>query len=156
MPSNDTVTVELLRELPIARGLSDAQLSRVAGLARLEHVPGGGQLLREGGPATDLRIVVDGKLSLSLDLGGDGVRCLLTIAAGEIIGWSAMLDGPTWLASATALRASKVVLFDGAALRRLCETDHDIGYHIMRNLFTEVAARLHDTRMQLLDLYGHD
>lgn len=155
MSRTKLVSVKLLRDLPLFSGLSDEQLEHVVPLARLEELAAGEELLRAGGPAADIRLVVTGKCSLSLGLGVGEETFLLTMTRGEIIGWSAMLERATWLESATALRESSIIVIGGASLRALCESDRDIGYHVMRNLFAEVAARLHDTRLQLLDMYGH-
>ena len=156
MSSSRTVSVELLRELPVFAGLSDAQLEAIVPLARVTDVPVQGQLLRQGEPARDLRIVVTGKFSLCLDLGGGKELCLLTMTRGEAIGWSALLDQATWTASATAIKPSSVLAINGAELRALCQSDHELGYFIMSNLFAAVAARLQDTRLQLLDMYSHE
>ena len=65
-----------------------------------------------------------------------------------------MLDQATWLATARAGKASSVLVLPGDALRSLCESDHEIGYFVMRNLFAAVTSRLQDTRMQLIDIYS--
>ena len=150
----DSLDRKTLRDLPVFAGLDDEQLAKVASICRRVDVDTGGELLKQGEPAEDLRVVLDGKFSLCLELGGGREECLLTLTRGEVIGWSAVLDQSTWLASATALKPSTVLDLPGRAVRELCEQDHDIGYHLMRNLFTAVTARLHDTRLQLLDMYG--
>jgi CRP-like cAMP-binding protein len=155
MSQTKAVTPDLLRELPTFEGLSDLQLEHVVPLTRLEDLPADGQLLRQGEPATDIHIVVTGRFGLTLGLGGHEEQLLLTVTRGEIIGWSALLDQTTWLASAKALKPSSVLVIGGNALRDLCESEHEIGYHVMRNLFAAVAARLHDTRLQLVDMYAH-
>ena len=155
MQGSSRVTAALLRDLPTFTGLSDAQLERISEIAVIEELPAQQALLRQGGPAHTLRIVVTGKLSLCIELGGGHERCLVTMTRGEVVGWSALLDQATWLASVTAIKPSTVLAIDGATLRGLCEADHELGYHVMRNLFTAVAARLQDTRLQLLDTYGH-
>jgi len=144
----------LLHELPVFAGLSDAQLALIVPIARLEDFPEGASILRQGGEATDIRVVVSGKVSLCLELGGGRELCMLTMTRGDIVGWSALLDQATWLASATAVKPTTVLAADGRALRALCESNHEIGFHLMRNLFSAASVRLHDTRLQLLDMYG--
>jgi hypothetical protein len=41
---------------------------------------------------------------------------------------------------------------DGHGARR----EHDIGYALMKRLFFAMALRLHDTRLQLLDMFGKE
>ncbi len=153
--SPNPVTVETFRELPTFEGLTDTQLEAIVGLAHLEEIDVGAPVLSQGGPANDMRVVISGKCRLIVGLAGNRTQHLMTLTRGEVIGWSALLDQATWLASATALKPMTVLVLDGRKLRALCDSDHDIGYRLMRNLFADVAGRLQDTRLQLLDMYSH-
>jgi len=155
MSDSTAATADLLRDLPFCAGLSDSQLAAIASLGRVEEVTTGTALMRQGQPATELRVVLTGKFSLCLELAGGKEQCLMTATHGEILGWSALLEQASWLATATALKPSTALVIDGDALMALCEADHELGYRVMRNLFAAVTARLHDSRMQLLDMYGH-
>ena len=44
---------------------------------------------------------------------------------------------------------------DGPCLREKCESDHELGWEIMRRLANVVAARLLVTRLQLLDMFAN-
>ena len=68
MQGSSRVTAALLRDLPTFTGLSDAQLERISEIAVIEELPAQQALLRQGGPAHTLRIVVTGKLSLCIEL----------------------------------------------------------------------------------------
>ena len=153
MRSKTPVTVDLLGELELFAGLSQDQLASLAAAAELVEVAEGEKLIEQGGPAEKLQIVVSGKFRLCLELAGEREHCLLTMTQGEIIGWSALLAQPTWLASATAIKPSSALSIDGSELRKLCDQDHHLGYVLMSNLFSAVAARLQDTRLQLIDMY---
>jgi hypothetical protein len=37
----------------------------------------------------------------------------------------------------------------------MCETDHDLGYVVMRRLANVIAGRLLVTRLQLLDMFAN-
>jgi hypothetical protein len=47
------------------------------------------------------------------------------------------------------------VLFDGTCLRDKAESDHDLGYELMKRFAARMVERLQATRLQLLDVYGH-
>jgi hypothetical protein len=47
----------------------------------------------------------------------------------------------------------KGVVFDAAWLREKCTQDHELGYHLLKQLVTVIASRLAATRVQLLDIY---
>jgi CRP-like cAMP-binding protein len=145
----------LIARLPAFADLDDAQRAAVASLARVEQVAAGTTLFRESEPADDLRFVVDGRVSLGMRFGGRGEVTVLSLGPGELVGWTALL-GRTWTATARASERSTLVRLPGAALAALCEREHDIGYALMKRLFAAMALRLHDTRLQLLDMFGKE
>ena len=154
MPIRKSTNANDLRSLSIFEDLTDAQLDKLATITAVQDIPEGGYIVRQGEPANEVRVIVEGKANLCLELAGGREQCLLTMTAGEIIGWSALLKQPAWLASAHAIKDTTVLVFDATELRTLCEVDHELGYHLMRNLFAAVGSRLQDTRLQLLDMYG--
>lgn len=143
-----------LAELELFAGIDEAHLTRVRALATLERVVEGESVLEQGGPATDLRVILRGKLQLGIEIGARHEQLLMTLRRNEIVGWSALLDRQTWFTSAVALRDTFLLRFSGTKLRELCRSEPVIGYHIMHNLFAALAARLQDTRLQLIDMYG--
>jgi CRP-like cAMP-binding protein len=80
---------------------------------------------------------------------------ILSLGPGELVGWTALLGG-TWTATARAVERSTLLRLPGVELWALCEREHDIGYAIMKRLFAAMALRLHDTRLQLLDMFGKE
>ena len=149
------VSCTMLAALPIFEGLEASKLETLRELASVLEVPSETKLLEQGQPAEAFHVVLSGRLKLCLELAEGTEVCMLTLTAGEVLGWSGLLNQDCWLASATALKPSRVLSFHGPALRQACERDHELGYFVMRNLFSAISARLHDTRLQLLDMYGH-
>jgi CRP-like cAMP-binding protein len=145
----------LIGRLPAFADLDDAERAAVAALARVELVPAGTTLFRESEPADDLRFLVEGRVSLGMRFGGRGEVIVLSLGAGELIGWTALVGG-TWTATARAVEASTILRLPGAAVAALCEREHHIGYALMKRLFAAMALRLHDTRLQLLDMFGKE
>ena len=60
-----------------------------------------------------------------------------------------------WQLDARAVEPCELVAFDGACLRGKCETDHELGYQLMRRFAANLVDRLQATRLQLLDVYGN-
>lgn len=145
----------LCARLPAFADLDDAARATVAALARVEQVPVGTTLFRESDPADDLRFILEGQISLGMRFGGRGEVVVLSLGPGELVGWTALLGG-TWTATARAATRSTLLRLPGAELSALCESEHDIGYAIMKRLFAAMARRLHDTRLQLLDMFGKE
>ncbi len=84
---------------------------------------------------------------------GSPDRSVLSLRAGELLGWSALI-GRARVATAIAVLPTELLRFPRSELLELCETDHHVGYTIMRQAFEEMADRLVQTRMQLLDVFG--
>lgn len=145
----------LIARLPAFADLDDAERASVAAFARVEQVPAGSTLFRESDPADDLRFIVEGRISLGMRFGGRGEVIVLSLGPGDLVGWTALLGG-TWTATARAVERSTLLRLKGADLSALCEREHDIGYGLMKRLFTAMARRLHDTRLQLLDMFGKE
>jgi CRP-like cAMP-binding protein len=121
----------------------------------VEAIPAGTTIFRESQPAEDFRFLVNGRVSLGMRFGGRGEVIVLSLGPGDLVGWTALLGG-TWTATARAVEPSTLVRVPGAALSALCEREHDIGYAFMKHLFAAMALRLHDTRLQLLDMFGKE
>ena len=145
---------EMLRHSGLFADLADPQLVELAALAGVaEHAPG--QILfREGGCNAELAFVIDGIVSLEMHVPSRGPARILTIGSGQLLAWSALLGGGTMTATAIALDRVRLIVFPAGALWSLCETNHDIGYSVMKQVAGSVARRLLGTRLQLLDLFA--
>lgn len=145
----------LLSVLPRVGALSAGDRRKLADRAVLEEAPTGRILFREGEPSDAAWLVSAGRVSLSLRTPGRPETVVLSIGPGELLGWSALLAGPAPRRVATGAVTAPAVLLrlPRDEILALCDRDHDIGYTLFRLAFAEVSERLHDTRLQLLDLY---
>lgn len=136
----------------LAPDLPPESRRRLAATARLESVTEGATLLREGRPTPHLGVVIDGRLALRARLPGHPDATLMTLDAGDVFGWSAVLDG-TSTATVVALNAARVALFERDELLRAIDADPELAAEVYRRLLEAVANRLEATRLQMLDLY---
>jgi CRP/FNR family cyclic AMP-dependent transcriptional regulator len=136
-----------------ASDLPAAARERLAALGRLAEVPEGGFGVREGTICQSLGVVGSGRIALRLALPGGQERTILTVEAGDVFGWSAVLPQPTATATGVAVLPSTVVLVDAGRLRAALATDCELAAAIYERLFASVVRRLSATRLQLLDLY---
>ncbi len=58
--------------------------------------------------------------------------------------------------TAIAQDAVQLIEMSGPDLAEACETDHEVGYQLMKRLAAALSLRLLATRMQLLDLFVAD
>ncbi len=59
---------------------------------------------------------------------------------GELLGWSALLADGVMTTSAVATEATKTIEFETKELKLLCEQDHEVGYHVMRQVLCWTAS----------------
>ena len=146
---------ELIAHSPVFAGLEQAHLALIAGCAVNERFDAGAELFREGGPADRFFLIREGAVALEVDAPGRGALVIETLHAGEVVGWSWLFEPYRWQFDARATEPTAAVAFDGACLRGKCESDHELGYQLMRRFAASMIERLQATRMQLLDVYGH-
>jgi CRP/FNR family transcriptional regulator, cyclic AMP receptor protein len=144
---------ELIASASIFGGLDRSQLEVVAGCGRNEHFESGAFLLREGEPAERFFLIRRGSVALEVQAPGRTLR-IETLHAGDPVGWSWLFAPYRWQLDARTLEPCDLLGFDGVCLRGKCETDHNLGYELMRRFAENLVDRLQATRLQLLDVYG--
>jgi CRP/FNR family transcriptional regulator, cyclic AMP receptor protein len=146
---------ELIAASPVFAGLAPEQLALIAGCAVNERFAAGAQLFREGAPADRFFLIREGAVSLEIDAPGRGMLVIETLHQGDVVGWSWLFEPYLWQFDGRATEPTAVVAFDGVCLRGKCESNHELGYQLMRRFAASMTERLQATRLQLLDVYGH-
>ena len=144
----------IIRSHPFFAGLGDAFIALVTGCAKNVRFEKGQYLFREGGPADEFFLVREGTISLELASPGRGAVSILTVGEGDVAGVSWLVPPHRWSYDGRAVGLVRAISIDGACLRNKCEADHDLGYEMMKRVVPILVKRLHDTRLQALDVYG--
>jgi CRP-like cAMP-binding protein len=144
---------ETLRKLEFLRCVDDEHVKELAKLGDVVDFPEGTVVFNEGEPASHCYLILDGKVLLEM-CGPGGCARILTIGAGEILGWSALLGKAELTAAARTLTATRAIELSCGDVLALCEHIPSLGYQLMRCTALALAKRLTATRLQLLDLYG--
>ena len=134
--------------------LSDAQRAEVASTARPVTFHARQRIFEEGEPADGCWLIRDGRVALDTAVPGRGAITVQTLGAGDVLGWSWLVEPRRWQFGALALDDVAAVELDTDRLRALADTDPALGYLLVLGLFNAVLARLQSTRARLLDLYG--
>ena len=135
--------------------LGTRALEDLAVLGRYQEIPAGTVVVREGTPCDSLGVVISGVIALRLAVPGSPDRTLLTVHAGDVFGWSAVLPRPIATSTGVAIVPSSAITFDGPALRASLAVDCELASALYERLLVSVARRLTATRMQLLDVYRY-
>jgi CRP/FNR family transcriptional regulator, cyclic AMP receptor protein len=145
---------EIAAEAPIFAGMEDRHLELVGGCAELARFPAGTFLCREGRPADALYVLRSGRVTLEVAAPERGPIVIETLGEGDPLGWSWLFPPYRWHLDAVATEPVAALVFDAACLRAKSESDHELGYQLLRRFSHVMLTRLTATRQQLLDVYG--
>jgi len=148
--------VGTLRRLHFLSGLPDEYLDRLAPMARTVSAQAGSVLFRQGDEAKSIHLIVQGNVSLEICAAAVGCKRILTLGAGEMLGWSPVVKQQRLTATARALSDIQAVELDAAQVLAFCESEPRFGYEFMRRTSLALAKRLNATRLQLLDVFGSE
>jgi CRP-like cAMP-binding protein len=146
---------ELLKRYAFFAHFSDKQLQSIAELSAETSLNKGDVLFEECQPANFLFLLLEGGLDLSykseeefypktrkdFDVG--------QINPGEVFALSSLIEPFALNATAHASKTSKLIKIDAVALRKLFDSDPQMGYIAMKQLTKAIMERLADTRVQL-------
>ena len=147
---NTSTPMALARQHPFVRNFQPHEVDKFAALAREASFAKDQVVYAEGEECQDFYLIDSGSIALEINPPTGPVR-VDTLGVGEEFGWSAVLAGRERVLQARALVASRLLAFDGASLRRLCETDTAFGYDFMHLLLASAVERLQALRLQVMD-----
>jgi CRP-like cAMP-binding protein len=144
----------IIKEHPFFAGLDEEFCALVCGCAKNVRFEAGQYLFHEGEAADEFYLLRRGRVALQLTAPGRGAVTFQTLGPGEIVGVSWLIPPYRWTYDAKALELTRAIAMDGSCLRQKCETDHDLGYEMMKRFMPVLIERLQATRLQILDVYG--
>ncbi len=145
----------ILATHPFFEGLAAEHLAVVADCATSVRFAAGEKIFHEGEEAQSFYLIRHGRVAIDTHAPQRGGLTVQTIGEGEILGWSWMTPPYRWRFDARAVDLVRAIALDGRCLREKCEADHDLGYELLKRLTLVIVRRLEATRLQLLDIYGH-
>lgn len=147
------ISPELLRRYPFFGFFDDSQLKAVAMIADEISCEKGETLFESERPAEAMYLLMEGCVDLFyVVIDHDAPAKELFIGEfnpGDVFGISAVIEPHQYTATVRATCPSRIVKFDAAGLRALCEVDSKLAYGLMRQTARAAMSRLHDTRIQL-------
>ena len=144
---------DILTRHPFLVGMTPDQLTVLAGCASERRYAEAEYVTREGQPAGELFLIQQGQVTVETRVGKRGNLRLETLNAGDVLGWSWLMEPYEWLFDSRALTPLEVVVLDGECLREHCGADHELGYQLLLRIARVIEHRLQATRLQLLDVH---
>lgn len=145
---------QVLRQVELFEGLSDAELKQVAAICTSKVLHAGEMLIHQGEQGDQLYIVTDGFVEVVLsDAHQHEKRVVVNLGPGQIIGEIALLDQGPRSANVRATADPTIVQsIHHEDFNMLCEQNNHIGYLVMRNMAVDLSFKLR--HRNLADLAG--
>ena len=133
------------------KGLSPTQVKTLLGVAKQASYRAGEKVVVEGEPAETFYILAQGAVSIKMRIEEHGEMVLSILKrAGEIFGWSALVEGGRSTGTAECLEDTQVLFLAKKDLENLFARDPALGYRFMKRLAGLVSRRLENTRALLV------
>lgn len=150
------ISPETLRRYSLFTGQSNYMLEEIAMLSNSRSLEPGEWLFREGDPALQLYIIVDGAISMTMTIHLNGakerIQKMSSIGSGEIVGWSSLLLANYYRFGAQASKKTQLVEISGKGLGELLDDNPRYGYLLIKKITEIIAERLESKCTQLLSL----
>lgn len=143
----------LLTAHPFLKGLEASHIQLIVGCASNVRFDAGQYILREDEEANQFYIIRQGKVALEIYTPDRGPIIIDTLEEGDVLGWSWLIPPYNWRFDAKAIELTRAIALDGKCLRTKCESDHHLGYELLKRFSSIIEQRLESTRIQLLDIY---
>jgi CRP/FNR family transcriptional regulator, cyclic AMP receptor protein len=145
---------DILKEHAFFKDLKEEYLDFVAGCASNVRFRQGDTILKEGDPADKFYLIKEGKVAIYIAVGGHRNITIETIESGKILGWSWLIPPYVNRFNSRAVEDTAAIALDGKCLRQKCESNHDLGFELLRKITNVFTERLEATRMQLINVYN--
>ena len=139
----ETETLEkILDEHPLFKGMDERHLRALVESATVVRFEPGDVIFEEGEPAHRFYLIRTGRVALQLVSYREEPFTLMTLEAGDIIGWSWLFPPYRWKFTATALDVIRAISIDGRGVAARCNEDHDLGYELMKRFAQIIEDRV--------------
>lgn len=145
------ISLQILREFALFKGLDDNDLAQVAELCRQRVLSEGDLCFSQGRKASELHLCRSGTVNIIVRLNEPWSKEVVVHIAstGEVFGWSALVEPHIYTASAKCAGRVEELYIRGADLVKLFEPNPRVGYILMCNLGAVVSSRLTESREKL-------
>lgn len=143
----------IIKNVTIFSGISDSQIRVIFENCTITEAKVGEIILMEATPATEIFIILNGKVTIVLGLRGDDPIVLTEFGSGNCIGEASVIGIQDHSASAVVTEDATLLVLSRQVLMQIFDTDKSLFSLLILNIAREIARRLHHTDEILLH-YG--
>ncbi len=135
------------------RGVPEAQIAILAPLVREVTFDENDVIFAEGQRASGFYLVTSGSVAVELRT-PRYVVCVQALSAGQVFGWSALLDRQDTLFQVRAREFTTALRLDGDELKAVCRTNSELRGEILQRTLYVVAGRVKATEIRFAEMCG--
>jgi CRP-like cAMP-binding protein len=145
------VDTKILSNLSLFEGIPEEKLVPIVPMFEEIHAKAGEVLFCEGCEADKFYILLEGNVTLSMRLTSRPENLVLGMINkyGQSFGWSVIVAGKHYTASAEAKEDSRILAIKGDDLKKFLEKDPEVGFPIVMRMVEVVSSRLRYYRVLL-------
>lgn len=135
------MSIQNVAEIEFLSGFTSEQLVDLLPIITHHSYPAGEVIVKVNQPATDLYIIVSGKVEIDY-LPYDGASIIVDqLTDGDMFGWSAILGREVYTATVRALTESRVLSIPSLKIHQLCRQQHDTGVVLLKKMASSISRR---------------
>ena len=135
----------VLKQTDAFNSLEEDELSRIIEFSEMARAENGQRLFKEGAKATDLWVIISGKVDLRFEMPAretTQAHTISTVSSPAIIGWSSLIPPYQYKLSAYCTsEACELARVNGEQLVAYLKQNPQIGYRVLREMIQVVGKR---------------
>lgn len=148
MTSNE----KALHSISIFSTLNEEEVQRIAAACVERSYPASEIIFVEHTEGDELYMILEGEVGIQIELANeDDAMPLLTLGPGDVFGELSVVDDAPRSATARTFTDSHVLVLKKRDFDHLIESDHHLGFKVMREVAKLVSRRVRATNQKILD-----
>jgi CRP/FNR family cyclic AMP-dependent transcriptional regulator len=144
-----------LAEIPLFRGLTDAQLSKLETILHRKSFPAGAEIMTAEQPGEVVYVILEGSVKVHIEQPDGSDVVLAILGAGELVGEMSLADSLGRSASVVTLEKSTLLWMDRPAFRTSLAEIPTMTHNLVNILSTRLRlANAHAQLLSRLDVHG--
>lgn len=150
-PSTAADTAEAtLRRCDLLSPLSERQIGELAACATSRSLRKGEELFAQNDEAHDFFVVATGRVAVRMTAEDGGSIEVFDAGPCRLCGWSSLVAPHEYVAGATAVEDTTVLVIPAAAAEDIFLLEPFAGYEVVKRLAGDISVRLRNVRAELL------
>jgi CRP/FNR family cyclic AMP-dependent transcriptional regulator len=148
---------DLLQQSELFLGLTTRQVEQIATLGQEVAYQAGDVIIREGDPSDEIYVICSGTVEVEVSRGAIAdvtgpprLTSLARLGQGQVFGEMALVDRGVRSATVRCVKdGTALYAIPRQALWMLCDSDHHIGYVVMRNIAADLSFKLRHRNLRM-------